>query len=208
MNNWLKVVLAGAVVALMAGPVLAAEGDVSAGQQKAQTCFACHGQKGNSANGQFPKLAGQHASYIYKQLQAFKSGKRQNPIMQGQVASLNDQDMKDLAAYFASQTMTIGETAPNLADKGRDIYRYGIAAKGVAACFACHGPSGLGNKPAAFPRIGGQQAQYIETQLKAYRANQRKTDPNAMMRQEAAKLSDDEIQAVASYITGLHYAEK
>ena len=204
MNKRPLIALLAIVSLTFAAGVMAAEGSADAGKQKSTACAACHGPDGNSANGQFPNLAGQHASYIYGQLKAFKSGDRKNAIMNGQAANLSDQDMKDLAAYFSSQTMKIGAANKDLVKKGENIYRGGDASKGLPACIGCHGPAGWGNAPAKFPRIGGQKPTYVVTQLQNYASGDRTTDPNGMMRDIASKLSDDEMKAVASYVSGLY----
>lgn len=182
--------------------------DLAKGQQiAAQICAACHNQDGNSTVAANPKLAGQHAAYLYKQLQNFKSegGKpaaRINPIMGGMVAALTDQDMLNVAAFYASQTQT-GEQAKTPAiESARKLYRAGDASRGLPACAACHGPAGAGI-PAQYPRIGGQFSEYTEAQLKAFRTGERANDPNRMMRAVAAKMTDAEIKAVADYVAGL-----
>jgi cytochrome c553 len=184
-------------------PAVAA-GDAAAGQARAITCAACHGADGNSLNPEWPSLAGQHESYIIKQLQAFKSGARQNVLMSGQAMALSDQDMADLAAYFASQKPARKTADPALVKTGEQIYRGGHKETGAPACLACHGPDGLGNITAAWPRVSGQHATYTAAQLAAYRSGQRSTDGDTqIMRNVAARLTDDEIKAVASYIQGL-----
>jgi cytochrome c553 len=194
------IALALATVALPAR----AAGDAAAGQAKAITCAACHGVDGNSLNPEWPSLAGQHESYIVKQLQAFKSGARQNVLMSGQAMALSDQDMADLAAYFAGQKPAKKSADPALVDVGQRLYRGGNKDAGVPACLACHGPDGLGNITAAWPMVAGQQANYTAAQLAAYRSGERKTDGDTqIMRNVAARLTDDEIKAVASYIQGL-----
>jgi cytochrome c553 len=183
-------------------PSLAA-GSKDAGQAKAATCGACHGIDGNSVNPEWPNLAGQHETYILKQLTAFHGGNRQNPLMSPMAAILGEQDMADLAAFFSSQTVRGGETDPSRAKLGQRVYRSGNVGSKVMACAACHGPDGRGNAPAAFPSIQGQHATYVAAQLRAYKAGTRTTDPNQMMREMAAALSDEEIDAVASYVQGL-----
>lgn len=182
--------------------------DVAKGQQvAAQICAACHNPDGNSAVAANPKLAGQHTDYLYKQLKNFKAdggkpAERNNPIMGGMVAALTDQDMKNVAAFYASQTQK-GEQAKSQAiEAAQKLYRAGDAARGLPACAACHGPAGAGI-PAQYPRIGGQFAEYTEAQLKAFRTGERANDPNRMMRAVAAKMSDAEIKAVADYVAGL-----
>ena len=183
-------------------PALAA-GSKAAGQAKAATCSACHGMDGNSVNPEWPSLAGQHETYILKQLNAFHGGQRQNPLMSPMATILSPEDMADLATYFSSQTIRGGETDPSKAKLGQHVYRSGDVEGRVMACAGCHGPTGRGNPPAAFPSIQGQQAAYVAIQLKAYKAGTRTTDPNQMMRNMAAALSDEEIDAVASYVQGL-----
>ena len=183
-------------------PSLAA-GSKEAGQAKAATCSACHGMDGTSVNPEWPNLAGQHESYILKQLNAFHGGQRQNPLMSPMALVLTEQDMADLAAYFSSQPVRGGETDPSKAKLGQRVYRSGNVEGKVMACAGCHGPTGRGNAPAAYPSIQGQRATYVSVQLKAYKAGTRTTDPNQMMRNMAAALSDEEIDAVASYVQGL-----
>lgn len=182
-----------------------AAGDPAKGKTKAAACGACHGADGNSSNSAWPKLAGQHAQYLEAQLKAYKSGERKNPIMMGQVAKLSDQDIKDLAAYFAAQTQKAGVANPDSVAIAEGLYRGGNAEKAVPACAACHGPAGGGNAAAAYPKIAAQHAAYTAAQLKAYRDGSRAgTDSAQMMSQVAAGLSDAEIEALASYISGLH----
>ncbi|MEW5888803.1 MAG: c-type cytochrome [Pseudomonadota bacterium] len=183
--------------------------DVAKGQQIATTvCAACHAPDGNSQIPANPKLAAQHPAYLYKQLKNFKAegGKqpeRVSPVMNGMVAALSDEDMKNVAAYYASQAVK-GDTAKNQETimLGQKLYRAGDAAKGLPACAACHGPAGSGI-PAQFPRVGGQFAEYTEAQLKAFRDGTRANDPNKMMRAVALKMTDAEIKAVADYMAGL-----
>ena len=182
---------------------LAAVGTKEAGQAKAATCSACHGMDGNSLSPEWPNLAGQHETYIVKQLTLFHGGQRQNPLMSPMAAILSDQDMADLAAWFSSQTLRGGETDPSKVQLGRHVFRSGNVQKQVPACAGCHGPAGQGNAPAAYPSIQGQHATYVAAQLRAYKAGSRTTDPNQMMRNVAASLSEDEIDAVASYVQGL-----
>jgi cytochrome c553 len=180
-----------------------ADGSAEAGQAKSTPCIACHGVDGNSSNPQWPNLAGQHAQYIVKQLQGFKSGARKDPLMSPMAAGLSDADMADLAAYFSSQSRKGGEADPAKLALGQRLYRGGDAKVGVAACAACHGPSGDGNPAALYPSIQGQQATYVEKQLKDYRAGARQTDQNQIMRNIASSMSDEQIAAVASYVQGL-----
>ncbi len=185
------------------------KGDAANGQEIAgKVCAACHGPDGNSPLAVNPSLAGQHAEYLYKQLSNFKSkdgkpAERNNAVMAGMAAPLSDDDMKNVSAYYAGQTAR-PRTArdPELVKQGQQIYRGGIAAKSVAACASCHSPNGAG-LPAQYPRVTGQHAEYTAAQLKAFRAGDRKNDPNAMMRTVAAKLSDREMAAVSEYLAGL-----
>jgi cytochrome c553 len=181
-----------------------ADGDAAAGKSKAAVCGACHGVDGNSVSAQFPKLAGQNASYIAAQLAAFKSGKRQNPIMGAQAKNLSEQDMQDVAAYFAAQQLQIGQADPGQVKQGEQIYRNGNKDENVPACLACHSPDGSGNFLMKVPALAGQHAAYVVVQLQAYAAGSRSTDPNKMMETIAARLTPAEMQAVASYIEGLH----
>jgi cytochrome c553 len=185
------------------GTTLAA-GSKEAGQTKAATCSACHGMDGNSLNPEWPNLASQHGSYITKQLKNFKAGQRANPLMSPMAMILSDQDVDDLAAYFSSQPLhATGETEPSKLKLGERVFRAGNVAAKVPACASCHGPAGAGIPTAVYPRIGGQHATYVAIQLRAYKAGTRNNDPSAMMRTVAAGLSEDEIDAVASYIQGL-----
>lgn len=180
------------------------KGDAKAGEAKAAVCAACHGAKGNSAVPAWPKLAGQGAVYTYTQLKQFKSGARNNAIMAGQVAALSDQDMQDLAAYFAAQDATPGVASKDAVAIGEKLYRAGAADRGLPACSSCHGPAGAGNPAAGYPHVGGQHAEYNAAQLNAYRKGERKAGTNGQMMAEiAAKLTDEEIAALASYLNGL-----
>jgi cytochrome c553 len=181
-----------------------AEGDAAAGKQKAAPCAACHGADGNSAVATYPKIAGQQAEYIAKQLHNFKNDVRVDAIMGPQAKPLSDQDIADLSAYYASQTTTAGEGDQNKVKLGEDIYRGGNVGEEVAACVACHGPVGDGNAAAKFPKLAGQHAEYISSQLYAFQKGDRANDAGNMMRNIAANMSDAEIEAVAEYIEGLH----
>jgi cytochrome c553 len=204
-------VLLSLLIAASMSPVLAAEtapaapkGDAAKGQPVATTvCAACHGADGNSIGAPNPKLAGQHSEYLFKQMRNFKTGERANPIMNGMIAAFDENQMRDLAAYFGSQQMK-GDQAKSkdTVAAGQKIFRAGDATKGLPACAGCHGPSGAGI-PAQFPRIGGQLADYVETQLKGFRDGSRANDPNKMMRTIALKMTDAEIKAVADYVAGL-----
>lgn len=185
-------------------PQLSAQGDPEAGQAKSALCATCHGADGNSQIAMNPKLAGQGYKYLLKQLQDYKSGARQDPTMSAMVANLSEQDMADLSAWYASQVVTLGGADPELLELGESLYRAGDADLGVAACSACHGPDGSGNDPAGFPLLTGQHSEYTLTQLQKFRSGERANDPGAMMRSTVERLTDRELQALASYVSGLH----
>jgi len=181
-----------------------AAGNIQAGQTKASTvCVACHGLDGNSVNPEWPSIAGQHETYIAKQIKAFKTGERTNALMTPIAMTLTDQDIEDVAAYFATQKIKGQEAAKNKVEAGQKLYRAGNNDSKTPACLACHGPDGRGNAEAGYPAIRSQHATQVALQLKAYRSGERKTDQNEMMRTVAAKLSDDQIDAVAQYVQGL-----
>ena len=180
-----------------------AAGSVEAGQAKSATCMACHGMDGNSLSPEWPNLASQHPAYIERQIKAFKSGERQNDLMSPMAMIVTDEDAADLAAFFSSQKVRGGETDPAKLALGQRVYRAGNVQKGVMACAGCHGPTGLGNPLAGYALIQGQHSVYVANQLRAYKAGARTTDPNQMMRNIAAQLSDEEIDAVASFVQGL-----
>ena len=202
MTAKLAAALALAVTVGWTAPSLAA-GSREAGQAKAATCGACHGMDGTSLGPEWPNLAGQHENYIVRQLTAFHDGQRQNILMSPMGAILSEQDMADLAAYFTAQPIRGGETDPSKLKAGQRVYRSGNVDRQVMACAGCHGPAGRGNAPAGYPSIQGQKAGYVALQLRAYKAGTRTTDPNQMMRNMAAALSEEDIDAVASYVEGL-----
>jgi len=175
--------------------------DAAKGESKAATCMACHtadGSRGSPAN---PILQGQQPEYIVKQLTEFKNGKRKSAIMMGMAATLGEEDMKNVAAFYGSKHAKPGFAKnKDTVELGEQIYRGGIAAKQVPACAGCHSPNGAGI-PAQYPRVGGQHADYLEAQLTAFRAGTR-TNSEPMMG-VAARLSDREIKAVADYMQGL-----
>ena len=191
---------------LLVSPLPAhAEGDPSAGQAKAGSCLACHGPDGNSINPQWPKLAGQHPGYTKKQLEEFQAGKmRRDAMMAPMIAGLNEQDMEDLAAFYASRPRTGGFASEERVDLGERVYRGGNLETGVAACIGCHGPKGLGDPMAGFPSLAGQHAAYVVLQLDAFRSGERQNDINGIMRDVARWMSKEEVLAVAEYIAGLH----
>jgi len=201
MHKW--VVLSAIISVAIVGHAEAA-GDAAAGKTKSATCAGCHGADGNSANPEWPRLAGQHADYLVKQLTDFQKGDRTNAMMAPMAANLSQQDREDLAAYFSGQTTQADAADESQVKLGEKLYRGGDPASNVAACIGCHGPDGKGNPAAKFPSLSGQHAKYIENQLNAFRKGERANDAGKMMRTVAAKLSDDEIRAVASYVQGLH----
>ncbi|MEZ5476235.1 MAG: c-type cytochrome [Thiolinea sp.] len=175
MKKILIMALAGLAVSTSAAVMAAGElkGDPAAGKTKSATCAACHGADGNSTNPEWPKLAGQTETYLFKQLKNFKAGQdadggRYNASMAPMVASLSEQDMADLAAYFSSQTAKPGSADETQVDLGRQVYKGGNNESGVPACAACHGPNGTGNPAAKFPALAGQHAKYTEIQLQAF----------------------------------------
>lgn len=194
--------------ALSGGPVLAQEGSAEAGQAKSAACLACHGADGNAIVSalSWPSLAGQHASYIARQLEAFRNGERTDVGMQAMAGTLSAEDSLDVAAWFASQSIAPKGADPALVERGQRIYRGGIPERGVAACIACHGPGGQGNPLAGYPRVSHQHATYLAKTLRDYRSGDRTSDSelNQMMRNTAEFLLDDEIEALANYMQGLH----
>jgi len=169
----------------------------------ANVCAACHGVDGNSAISANPKLSGQHPEYLYKQLTNFKSGARANAVMSGMAGMLSDTDMHLVAEYYSKQTLSLGQAKTNGSGSlGEKIYRAGIQANAVPACASCHGPTGDG-LPVKYPRLGGQHTEYVLNQLRQFRLGARANDEAKVMRTIAAKLTDQEMEAVADYIQGL-----
>jgi cytochrome c553 len=201
--------IAFAIVTLAAGTFAHSqalvEGSVEAGKAKSITCAACHGADGNSVNPAWPNLAGQNARYLLQQLQAFKAGTRSDPLMTPQAMMLSEEDMHNLAVYYAAQQSAPKTVAqPATVDIGQSLYRGGDTETGAAACMACHGPTGRGNPAAAYPLLRGQYAVYVAKQLRDYAAGRRKSDqPQRMMQEIASRLSEQDIVAVASYVQGL-----
>lgn len=204
---WFTVVLAFGVSANAA--TVMPEGNAANGKAQTMMCSACHGADGNSAAPTFPKLAGQGAKYLYKQLMDVRDGARVIPTMMGLLDNKSNQELADIATYYSEQAMSGSQADPELVELGARVYRAGVADKGVAACTACHGPTGSGNAPAGFPRLAGQHADYIASTLKAYRtgyddpAGRTNDGDTKIMRATARGLSDAQIKAVASYIAGL-----
>ena len=179
--------------------------DPAAGAAKAALCVACHGPAGNSANPEWPKLAGQHAKYTAKQIRDFMAGvTRSNELMAPMIAGLSDQDIEDISAYYAIQRSSGGFASEEMHALGERIYRGGNAESGVPACIACHGPRGGGNGPAGFPALAGQHAVYTAKQIDDWRFGNRSNDPNQMMADAVRYLTPEETRAVSEYIAGLH----
>jgi len=220
MKNKLAMILILTGLALSALPVQAGslvDGSAEAGKAKALTCTACHGPAGNSSSALWPNIAGQNAPYILSQLQAFKNSmsanhaqtgsamSRMDPLMSSQAMLLSDQDMADLAVYFEGLPGAAQSVADaSLLARGEALYRGGNKDTGTAACLACHGPTGRGNPAAKYPALQGQHAAYTAKQLQSYASGERETDGKTrIMRDIAARLSKEDIEAVASYTQGL-----
>lgn len=199
------VFLASVGMLYVAGPANPAQGDPARAQQiVTQVCGTCHGVDGNSSIPATPNLAAQYPEYLTNQLLGFKSGKRKNAVMNGIVATLTADDMKNLGAYYANQSAKLGAAKDKeLVALGQKIYRGGNVATAVPACASCHSPNGAGI-PSQFPRLAGQHAEYVLAQLKAFGNGERADDNSKMMRAIAVKLSEQEMRAVAEYISGLH----
>ncbi len=178
------------------------------GGEKSKICAACHNTDGNSVVPAWPKIAGQPERYLIEQLKEYRKGdkgSRFNPVMYGIIQALSDQDIVDLAGYFSSQKPTPGTAKAEAVLLGEKIYRGGNPKTGVPACgSSCHGAKGEGNVPAGFPSLQGQQSDYIIEQLKAFKSGVRANDPNAIMRDIAKRMTEEEIQAVGHYVSGLH----
>jgi cytochrome c553 len=202
----MKKLIAGFVFGLGLTAMAHGAGDPEAGKQAAAACQACHGQGGaKPIMGAYPKISGLGEKYLYNQLVAIQEDARPIPEMTGQLTGKSKQELEDLAAYFASQKMVVSQADPELVEKGAALYRGGNMASGVPACAACHNPQGKGNGPAGYPHIGGQNAEYLAKQLEAYRDGTRANGANAaIMMDVSARLTDAEIEAVSSYISGLN----
>lgn len=186
-----------------AGPANAA-GDAAAGKEIAATCSGCHGADGKAVVPEYPNLAGQHASYLAKQLTAFRDGERVATLMSPMAAALTDQNILDLAAYYAEMTPILSVADEENLTLGQNIYRGGVTSAEIAACIGCHGPSGKGNPAAVYPVLSGQNKAYLAAQLKLFRSGERNNDPNEMMRALAHRLTDAEIEALANYSSALN----
>ncbi len=195
-----------ALAVILAIPlVLYAEESSIPTSNKAIVCTACHGQEGNSTNPEWPNIAGQHPKYFIKQLNDMKNSALRNaPTMNALVATLSDQDMDDLATYYAKMPLAQGKTPKEFLQQGEQLYRGGDFTKRITACIACHGPKGTGNAQAGFPILSGQHAAYTVLQLQAFKDGKRKNDLNHIMQDISSRMSPEDMEAVAHYIEGLH----
>jgi cytochrome c553 len=187
---------------------LFAAGNPVAGKDKAIICIGCHGFDGNSDNGEYPKLAEQHENYLIKQLLDFKSGARKEEHMSSMIEAIDKSDIPDVAAFFASQKRKTHRHETNTTDNikkdfGKQIYQNGLQNKNIPACTSCHGEKAEGITALNSPSLTHQHTEYIAKMLKDFRSNTRSNDPGKMMRTVAAKLTDEEINALANYISNL-----
>ncbi len=193
-----------AIAALLLSCVAWSAGDADRGKSKVAVCGACHGNDGNSLIAANPKLAGQGEQYLLKQLRDIQSGARSAPLMTGMLNGLDDADLADVAAYYASQTQTKSVAKAEWLELGKELYRAGNRDRGIPSCTGCHGPAGMGNAPAKYPMISGQHADYIAQQLRNFSLGERTNDGEArVMRDIAERMNENEIKAVASYAAGL-----
>lgn len=203
MKKTLLIVLTSLTV-MTSAPLFAA-GDAAKGKALTATCVACHGADGNSINPVWPKIAGQGEAYIVKQLMDFRSGARVDAVMSAMAKGIaSDDDVKHIAAYFASKKQTSGVAEEKLVGAGRDLFKGGKISSRVTACSACHGVTGNGNVKAKFPKISGQHSQYLLNQLKAFKAGTRANDGGEMMQDIATRMTDADMEAVAEFASGLH----
>ena len=203
----LSIIFISSILLVGAGdaPSVKEKGDAETGKELVSACSACHGADGNSLAGIWPSLAGQNYKYLLKQLRLIKSGDREIIEMIGQLDNLSDQDLKDISAFYSVQNNLIGQVEKDKLELGRKLYYSGNLEKGVPACTACHSPRGLGNAPAAYPLLSGQQPDYVAKSLKDYRSGERlNEDPSKIMIDIAYKLDDNEIEALSSFVHGLH----
>ena len=203
----LSIIFISSILLVGAGdaPSVKEKGDAETGKDLVSACSACHGADGNSLAGIWPSLAGQNYKYLLNQLRLVKSGDREIIEMIGQLDNLSDQDLKDISAFYSVQSNVIGQVEEDKLELGRKLYYSGNLEKGVPACTACHSPRGLGNAPAAYPLLSGQQPDYVTKALKDYRSGKRlNEDPSKIMIDIAYKLDDNEIEALSSFVHGLH----
>ncbi len=180
-------------------------GDADKGKALSASCAACHGADGNSSNPEWPKLAGQSESYLIKQLTDYRNDKRKNAVMSSMAKAIkSDEDVLHLAAFYANSEAKEGQAKnKDIVSEGESIYRGGIVEAGVAACSACHGPTGKGNPTAKFPKVSGQHATYALAQLQLFKSGERNNDTGKMMRNMAKKMSTAQMEAVSEYMAGL-----
>jgi cytochrome c553 len=191
-------------LAITASASIFAAGDAAKGKTLTAACVACHGADGNSVNPIWPKLAGQSEEYLTKQLTDFRSGARVDATMTAMAKAIkSDDDIPHIAAYFASQKQKPGVADEKLVRAGGDLFRGGKSSSKITACAACHGVTGAGNAKAKFPKISGQHNKYIINQLMAFKSGKRTNDPDKMMQDIAANMTDADMIAVAEFITGL-----
>ncbi len=210
-KSFVRLFVLSALVSLQVNAASLVDGDAAAGKEKSATCSACHGAQGNSANPLWPNIAGQNAKYIVAQLKAFQPGEdgaaalRSDPLMTSMALPLSDEDIRDLAVYFEGLPAAVNSVADEKSiDRAEALYRGGNEEEKAAACLACHGPSGRGNPAATYPALNGQHSAYIAKQLRDYAANSRKSDGKTrIMRDIAVRLSEEDINAIASYVQGL-----
>lgn len=184
-----------------------AKGDPERGATLNSTCVACHGPDGNSLVPQWPKIAGQHYSYLYdqiKEIQKGPQGKRNEPTMWPMVKDLTEQDIHDLSAFYAAGKMTSGEATKDTVELGKSLYRFGDFTRKIPSCMSCHGPAGQGNGPAKMPLLAGQHKEYTVLSLNKYKSDERGTGANGIMQDIAKLMTDADMEAVANYIQGLH----
>ena len=201
MKNKIQVL---SVIALVSLTSIVHAGNPDEGKKKIAACVACHGEYGNSMVGSFPNLGGQGKAYLLKQLKDIQRGAREIPTMLGLLDGMSEDDLADIAACYSTQSRAMGATDPELVELGESIYRFGVPRKNIAACTACHAPTGIGNDLAKFPSVAGQWPEYITQQLKAFQSGARHNDGDGkMMRTTAMDMNEKEMNAVASYIYGL-----
>lgn len=194
----MKRLLFGLICALFSLATLA---DSKLGQEKAAICSGCHGAQGVSMNPEWPNLAGQHATYLAKQLRDYQNGStRSAPIMTQMVMQLSQEDINSIAEYYASLPLSHGTTPKKHLARGEELYRRGDLSKHITACIACHGPKGTGNAQAGFPVIAGQQPAYTIQQLLAFQNKTRHNDLNSIMQDISARMNHDDMEAVAYYL--------
>lgn len=201
-GNIMNKIVALVFVILFAGGVSA--GDAAKGKDKVAACASCHGTDGNSVMAINPSLAGQGEKYLSKQLRDFKSGARKNATMSPMANLVADDDIEHVAAFYASQSIQHSAVEDKYIELGQRLYRSGDADRDIPACMACHGADGNGMPAAGFPALGGQTAAYTKAQLVAFRSGARNNDANSVMRDVAAKMSDEQIEALSFYLVGLH----